>query len=463
MGLHFVIRAVISYDERMSDLLEQLFRTTEIKEFVPLFKEAEEKYGSQEEFLKDVAAYLPVRLYEHYYDDTVPHSFFGLMAASLLAQSLFPEDSRWRPLVQQSWFATKERKRTPLNLDDIESKSEGDQEQRWEHFQETADGGDFQAAMAWAKPFLKEEEDRQFFRRKSLSHAMHDIFQGGHKFLYLFEAWRLAEALNWTHADQIICPALHFMIVAPHDHSLSLVVLKQGHSNLLNPLLSNEDRITSESYDEAEAAFLFGDGPDESLTMLEKLADLGVSLESVQETLLLAAAQALSNSRVGDWIWPMRAFHFAYCIRRDTDQTPEQRVFALMMASVLLNQASARSREMDQNRSLDDVALQLCPLKPFSVLRSVISHTDPYASATAIYAILGMDDSKKEELFETLSGQAVKNDGDMCYGHDILFIHEVADCYKDLQLEHKDRLLVAAGFFLGRVAKKYELFGTYKS
>ncbi len=446
----------------MSDFLEQLFETKKIKDFVPLFKEAEEKYGSQEEFLKEVTAYLPVRLYEHYYDDTVPHSFFALIAATLLAQSLFPEDSRWRPLVQQSWFATKERKRTPLNLDDIESKSEGDREQRWQHFQETADGGDFHAAMAWAKPFLNGDEDRQFFRSKALLYAMNDVFQGAHKFLYLFQAWRLAEALKWTHLDQIICPALHFMIVAPQDHSLSLVVLKREHSNILNSLLSNEGGITRESYDEAEAAFLFSEGPDESLNMLETLANSGASLESVQEVLLLSAAQALSNSKAADWIWPMRAFHFVYCIRQWTDQTPEDKAFALMMAAVLLNQASAKSRETDQNRTLDEVARQLCPVEPFSVLRSVISHTDPYASATAIYAILGMDDSKKEELFETLSNQAVKNDGDMCYGHDILFIHEVADCYKDLQLEQKDKLLLAAGFFLGRVAKKYELFGTYK-
>ena len=446
----------------MSDFLEQLFQTKKIKEFVPLFKEAEEKYGSQEEFLKEVTAYLPERLYEHYYDDTVPHSFFGLIAASLLAQSLFPEDSRWRPLVQQSWFASKERKRTPLNPDDIEGKSEGDREQRWQHFQESADGGDFQAAMAWAKPFFKEEEDRQFLRRKSLSYAMIDIFQGGHKFLYLFQAWRLAEALKWTHLDQIICPALHFMIVAPQDHSLSLVALKQGNEKALQSLLSNQGSITDELYDEAEAAFLFSDGPDESLHMLEELANSGASLASVHEALLLAAAQALSNSTVGDWIWPMRAFHFAYCIRQWSDPPPEEQTLALMMAAVLLNQASAKSREMNQNRSLDEVARQLCPVEPLSVLRSVISHTDPYASATAIYAILGMDDSKKEELFQTLSSQAVKNDGDMCYGHDILFIHEVVECYKHLQLEQKDRLLVAAGFFLGRVAKSYELFGTYK-
>ncbi|MCZ6484166.1 MAG: hypothetical protein O6826_00525 [Acidobacteria bacterium] len=446
----------------MSDFLEQLFCANKIKDFVTRFKEAEEKYGSQEEFLKEVAVYLPVRLYEHHYDGTVPHSFFGLMSASLLAQSLFPEEGRWRPLVQQCWFATKETKRTPLNLDDIEAHSEGSVEERWQHFQEAADGESFQEAMAWAKSFFDKEEDRLFFREQSLGYALNDTFQGGHKFLYLFQAWRLAEALNWTHLEKIISPALHFLVVGPRDHSLSLFVLKHWHQDSLASFLKNKGGISTQRYHEVEEALLFGEGQEDALKVLQSLAESGVSLEAVQETLLLAASQALSNSQLGEWIWPMRAFHFIYCIQQWPDQKPEQKSYSLLLAAALLQQASIRSRELEQNRQLDEVARQLCPIEPLSVLRSVISHTDPYASATAIYAILGMDDTKKEELFEILSSLAVKNDGDQCYGHDILFIHEVVDCYKRLQHEQKDKLLVSAGFFLGRVAKKYELFGTYK-
>ena len=95
----------------MSDFLDKLFHTTKIKEFVPLFKEAIEKYETPEAFLGEVAAYLPVRLYERYYDDSVPHSFFGLISASLLSQSTGPENGRWKPFAQQSWFVTKEKKR----------------------------------------------------------------------------------------------------------------------------------------------------------------------------------------------------------------------------------------------------------------------------------------------------------------------------------------------------------------
>lgn len=446
----------------MSDFLERLFCETKIKDFVTLFKEAEEKYGSQEEFLKEVVAYLPERLYEQHYEGTVPHSFFGLMSASLLTQSLFPEEDRWRPLAQQCWFATKETKRTPLNLDDIKAKSEGSVEERWQHFQEAADGESFQEAMAWAKSFFDKEEDRLFFREHSLAYAINDTFQGGQKFLYLFQAWRLAEALNWTHLEKIICPALHFLVVGPREHSLSIFVLKHWHQDSLASFLKNKGGISTQRYQEVEKTLLFGESVEEPLEMLQTLAESGVSLEAVQEALLLAASQALSNSKVGEWIWPMRAFHFIFCIQQWSDQKPEQKSYSLLLAAALLHQASRRSRELEHNRQLDEVARQLCPTEPLNVLKSVISHTDPYASATAIYALLGMDDSKKEELFQILGSQAVKNDGNMCYGHDILFIHEVVDCYKRLQLEAKDKLLVSAGFFLGRVAKKYELFGTYK-
>ena len=456
----------------MSEFLEKLFHTTKIKDFAPLFKEAEEKYQNPEAFLNDVAAYLPIRLYEHYYDDSVPHSFFGLISASLVAQSLFPEEARWKPFAQQCWFATKERKRTPLDLDAIESNREGDPQMRWEHFQEAADAGNFKDAATWAKGFLSTKTDRNFFRQKSLAYAMEDTFQGGHKFLYLFQAWRLAEALKWNHVEKIICPALHFLVVAPKDQSLSQRVREFWRQSPLSSFLENTGQISIERYDEVEAALLFSEGMDEALHALKTLADAGVSLEAAYEVVLLAAAQALSNSKAADWIWPMRAFHFSYSLQQSSHL--DEKTYALMMAASLLQQASVRSRELEHNRELDELARKLVPVDPFSVLRTVVSHTDPYASATAVFAILGMEDSKKNELFQMLSSLAVKNDGDVCYGHDILFIHEAVDCYRRFhlvqsagksqqwRLEPKDKLPISAGFFLGRTTKRYELFGTYK-
>jgi hypothetical protein len=445
----------------MSDFLDKLFHTTKIKEFVPLFKEAEKKYETPEAFLGEVAAYLPTRLYHHYYDDSVPHSFFGLISASLLSQATGPEDGHWKPFAQQSWFATKEKKRHPLDPGAVSANQDGDLEARWKQFRKASDAGNFQEALSWAKGFLSSEEDRTFFRQKSLQYALDDTFQGGHKFLYLFQTWRLAESLKWNHSEEILCPALHFLVVAPKDRALSEQIRDFSRESL-SSLLHNEGSLSSEHYLEAERALLFGDRRQEVLSALTAMAHAGAGLDAVYEVLLVAAAQALSNSRAGDWIWPMRAFHLCYSLQQWSALDAEKKTYAVAMAAVVLHQASQQSREMDHNRQVDDLARELCPVDPLGVLRTVVSHTDPYASATAVIAALGMEEAKKEELFQALFSLAMKNDGNHCYGHDILFVHEVKDCYQRFHLKEKDTLPIAAGFFLGRTTKTYELFGTYK-
>jgi hypothetical protein len=445
----------------MSDFLNQLFHTTKIKEFVPLFKEAIEKYESPEAFLGEVAAYLPIRLYERYYDDSVPNSFFGLISASQLIQSTGPENGRWKPLAQQSWFATKERKRPALDPGSAPAKQEGDLEARWKHFQEASDAGNFPEALSWTKGFLSNDEERTFFQKKSLEYALDDNFQGGHKFLYLSQTWRLAEALQWNHTEEILCPALHFLVVAPQDRALSRRV-REFSSQSLSSLLSNEGSLSSAHYFEAEKTLLFSDELQDALSTLVTLSNQGAGLDAVYEVVLTATGQALSNSRAGDWIWPMRAFHLSYSLQQWSGLDAKKKIYAVAMAAALLHQASQRSRELDHNRQVDELAKELCPVDPLRVLRTVVSHSDPYASAAAVIAALGMDEAKKEELFQALSSLAVKNDGNNCYGHDILFVHEVKDCYQRFQLKEKGKLPVAAGFFLGRATKSYELFGTYK-
>ncbi len=445
----------------MSDFLDKLFHTTKIKEFVPLFKEAEERFETPEAFLGEVAAYLPTRLYHHYYDDSVPHSFFGLISASLLSQAAGSEDGRWKPFAQQSWFATKEKKRQSLDPGAVSANQEGDLETRWKHFEEASDAGNFQEALSWAKGLLGGEEDRTFFRQKSLQHALDDTFQGSHKFLYLFQSWHLAESLGWNQSEEILCPALHFLVVAPKDRALSEQVRNFSRGSL-SSLLGNKGSLSSDHYLQAEKALLFGGSMQDALSALTALAKAGAGLDAVYEVLLVAASQALSNSRAGDWIWPMRAFHLCYSLQQWSALDAEKKTYAVTVAAAVVHQASKQSREMDHNRQVDELARELCPVDPLGVLRTVVSHTDPYASATAVIAALGMGTAKKEDLFQALSSLAVKNDGDNCYGHDILFVHEVKDCYQRFQLKEKDTLPIAAGFFLGRTTKTYELFGTYK-
>ncbi len=446
----------------MNQFLEQLFHSDNLKEFVALIKKTPEQYKTPERFLEGAANYLSIRLYERYYDGTFPHSLFGLASASM-AQTLFSEEERWRPFVQQAWFATREKKRTPWDLNKVESRDSGTPETRWDHFERAAETGNFEEAFGWARGFLTTQNDREFFRERSISYAMNDTSHGGHKFLYLSQAWQLAEQFNWKDPDTILFPSLHFMVMAAKDGSLSRVVKEQWRRNPLPSLFTNQSQLTESAYESFEKEVLFGVGPEQALHALDTLAQSGAGLDAVCDALLLSAAQALSNARMGSWIWPMRAFHFAYFSRQWIDRLiPHRKTYPLMMSVVLINLSSLRSREVTENRKLDEIAQRLCPTDTFNVLKSVISHSDPFASATAIYAILAMDEEKREALGETLMSLAVKNDGSMCYGNDLLFVYEAVDSYKRSSSALKDNYLVCAGFFLGRAPKKYELFGEYR-
>ena len=445
----------------MSDFLDQLFHATEVKAFSALAKEAETRYVNPKAFLEEIASYLPVRLYEHYYGDTAPHSFFGLIAAEQ-ARALFPEQDQWRPFIQQAWFGTKETKRAPWDLGRIAARSNGSLESRWHGFETSAAVGDFQEAFAWAKGFLESDQERDFFRERSLSYALEDTALGGYKFLYLMQAWRLASLLKWNHLEKILFAPLHFLITGPKERELSSLAKDEWRENPLPALLQNEASVPSYRYREMEQSVLFGASAEDVFGVLRDLSHSGVGAEAIRDALLLAASQAISNARLGSWIWPTRAFHFGVLMRHWMDLVePHRKTYGVIMMAALLHRASQRSRESEFNRRLDEVAQRLCPTDTLNVLKSVASHSDPFASATAVYAILGMNEEKREELFRTLLSLAAKNDGHLCYGNDLLFVQEAVACYKRSSLTGKDGYIVSVGFFLGRVPKKYELFGVY--
>ena len=323
-------------------------------------------------------------------------------------------------------------------------------------------GGDFEEAFAWTKGFLDSSQERDFFRERSLSYAMEDTAFGGYKFLYLIQAWQLAERLKWNHLEKILFPPLHFLVTGPKERELSSLAKEEWRRNPLPALLQNEAPVPSQGYKEFEHSALFATSVEEVFDILRDLAHSGVGLEGIRDALLLAGSQAISNAQLGSWIWPMRAFHFGVLSPRWMDLVePHRKTYGVIMTAALLNQASERSRESETNRRLDEVAQRLCPTDTLNVLRSVVSHSDPFASATAAYAILGMNEEKKEELFRMLVSLAAKNDGHLCYGNDLLFVQEAIDCYRRSSLNEKDRYIVSLGFFLGRVPKKYELFSVY--
>ncbi len=445
----------------MTEIMERLLEASSPKEFSGRMKEAQNHFSAPADFVEAVAGYLPTRLYENYYGDSVPRGFFGIMAATE-AQTILPAETGWRPYVQQTWSAARERKRTPWNLDKIDARNQESLEKRWHHFTQAAASADVPASLAWAKGFLASPSDRDYFRAQGLSYALADTAHGGFKFLYLIQAWKLAQSLQWKNLEAILFPALHYLVAGPREKQLSARVREYWQANPLTAALKNSGTVSEEFRARFEQTCLFGESTEEALDAVGRLSQSGASVEAIRDVLLLTAAQAVANSRTGHWPGPARALNFVYLLRDWANLVePHRRTFALLLGTALIHRASTKSSEGGENRVLDQLPGHLLPTDATKVLRSVVSHSDPYASATAAKVILDRESENGAGLAATLMDLAVKNDGHVCGGDDILLVKVAADCHQASSAADRNRYLVATAFFLGRIPKSYELFGAY--
>ena len=445
----------------MTEIMERLLEASSPKEFSGRMKEAQNHFSAPADFVEAVAGYLPTRLYENYYGDSVPRGFFGIMAATE-AQTILPAETGWRPYVQQTWSAARERKRTPWNLDKIDARNQESLEKRWHHFTQAAASADVPASLAWAKGFLASPSDRDYFRAQGLSYALADTAHGGFKFLYLIQAWKLAQSLQWKNLEAILFPALHYLVAGPREKQLSARVREYWQANPLTAALKNSGTVSEELCSRFEQTCLFGESTEDALDAVGRLSQSGASVEAIRDVLLLTAAQAVANSRTGHWPGPARALNFVYLLRDWANLVePHRRTFALLLGTALIHRASTKSSEGGQNRVLDQLPGHLLPTDATKVLRSVVSHSDPYASATAAKVILDRESENGAGLATTLMDLAVKNDGHVCGGDDILLVKVAADCHQASSAADRNRYLVATAFFLGRIPKSYELFGAY--
>ena len=445
----------------MTEIMERLLEASSPKEFSGRMKEAQNHFSAPADFVEAVAGYLPTRLYENYYGDSVPRGFFGIMAATE-AQTILPAETGWRPYVQQTWSAARERKRTPWNLDKIDARNQESLEKRWHHFTQAAASADVPASLAWAKGFLASPSDRDYFRAQGLSYALADTVHGGFKFLYLIQAWKLAQSLQWKNLEAILFPALHYLVAGPREKQLSARVREYWQANPLTAALKNSGTVSEELCSRFEQTCLFGESTEDALDAVGRLSQSGASVEAIRDVLLLTAAQAVANSRTGHWPGPARALNFVYLLRDWANLVePHRRTFALLLGTALIHRASTKSSEGGQNRVLDQLPGHLLPTDATKVLRSVVSHSDPYASATAAKVILDRESENGAGLATTLMDLAVKNDGHVCGGDDILLVKVAADCHQASSAADRNRYLVATAFFLGRIPKSYELFGAY--
>ncbi|MFB3904264.1 MAG: hypothetical protein ACE15E_12510 [Acidobacteriota bacterium] len=436
----------------MAQDFEPLLSSSDPKQFTAAFRLLQQAYPSTDALLADLVSRVAPTLHEPLYDRD-PRGFYGITCAGL-TEKLLPESKHWRPYAQQLWALRKQRRRIPISLEPLGTASEATAEERWRRFAEIY-RSDFRAALEIFRTFFCSAADRDLFRARTLMRALQDMAFGGHKFNYMAQSWLVAERLGLKYAAGALVGPLHLLAVADEEPAAL------EHFQPEPRRTARSSRLAAAPEDVVET-LVFGAEQD----ALEILGRLQASAETGQrkvfDHLLLAAAQTLACAARNRWLPAVRAFHSAFlCQECLTWFEPEDRASAVLLAGLIINRAARECHADAKAPALDETIKVLCPTKPFEVLKSVISHSDPYASATAVYAILGMDDHARQELFQTLLAQALKNDGDICWGHDILFVSETWQAYMRSDSPKRELFPASAGFLLGQVLKKYTLAAEY--
>ncbi|RPJ60036.1 MAG: hypothetical protein EHM23_11845 [Acidobacteria bacterium] len=437
----------------MDQHFEPLLSASDPKQFMSAFRLIQQAYPSTDALLADLVSRLAPSLYEPWYDQD-PHGFYGITCAAL-TENLLPETKRWRPYAQQLWALRKQRRRTPITVDSPGPTSQATAEERWARFNDVT-RSNFPAALGICRTFLCNEADRDFFRARTLMQALRDVALGGHKFNYMAQSWLVAERLGLKHAADALVGPLHLLAAADQQFSALDEVVEPAKGRTA---MSNQRAARPEGFSER---VLYGTERDalEALTELQKATQDGD--QKIFDHLLFAAARTLACAARNRWLPAVRAFHTTFlCQECYAWFDPQDRASAVLQAGLIINRAARECRADSKAPALNETIQVFCPTAPFDVLKSVISHSDPYASATAVYAILGMNEEARRELLQMLLAQALKNDGDMCWGHDILFVSETWKAYTRSDSPNRDYFPASAGFLLGQILKKYTLAAEY--
>lgn len=434
----------------MNVAIDELLHVPDVKEFTRRTKEIEKGEPDAFAWMLGLDAVTAPRLYEPFYIAT-PCTALAVKATAATA-CFVPESLRWRLFVRQAWAVAKGRRRVPLTIKPLTPFENGTAEQRFDRFKRAYRDQDFDSAFGVVKGFLSADSEREFFRARSLELALADSSYFGCKALFLHLAWIIAERGEWRWAPDSLLPAFHFLVLGDQQPS------EQGQSPIR---AGREDKSASaETYREAETALLTG-SPEQASRAVEKMAGGGLSTRQVYDGLLLACAQAVINSNGTKWELPVRVFQVISLCRHLDSRTSEPPSH-LRTAVVLLNRAARASAETNQrNRTVEDVVARLCPTDPTGVLRSVISHTDPHASATAVLAGLGLPEARRNELLHALWQETIKNDAACACSQDVLYVGQAIEHWRESSWPNRDLLPASAAYLVGRIPKNYQLAAEY--
>jgi len=399
-----------------------------------------------------IALELAPTLYWEEYPGYLNHGMLGIMAAAQAENFIFPYRKNLA-IIQSLWNASLEEKSAPYVFSQT---SNGTGKVKLKEFRgalETMDDELLHYALARSVG----AEDYTVFRDELLSWAMRDVYDIGHKLIYLVKTIEFIELTQSNEAARLLFPAVHYLRKAPEDREYALI-LEEKLAQLELPreeYLSNKDDLSREEADRLERVIVFHYPALIIENLVYELND-GISIGSLFEVILRAASQAILSAHPKHWVYAIHGYNFAHAARQAFQRTQriEDRLFLPFIAALMVNKMAASSLNPHKGESLFlHVDEDVSP----GGLRDAIEASEPVRAGRIAYQ-LGEEGKALSAIAQTLVNVAAQNDGSMAFGHDLkLAVHSVTD-YQASRVAGRAKYLAGCAYFLAQIEKDYDLF-----
>ncbi len=438
--------------------LRRLLERCDLDEFVKIVCEARICDIPTEIIIKEAVAQLAPVIYRDAYPAQVPHSLMMLMSA-FQAGKYLKRNQASAVAIQALWYAGQEDRSRPYPLPSL---SQGKEKVDLAKLEDAFKSRDFEKIMNLVCVSLADKKDFLIVRDRLMSLALKDIANLGHKLIYLMKTVEYLEVARGVDYERVLFPAVHYLVCGPRDEEYFHLLDTKLKRLDIDPteFLANQGILSDDESRRLERVIIY-QFPALVIENFVYALKQGIAIDELFQVILAAASQSILGAYRESWIFPIHAYNFTHeaweCFKRTSHAL--DKIHLLFMAALLTNKMATESINPHKLLKWEAVYLSATEISVHG-LASAIENSEPDSAAALVKSLI--IEKPLAEIAEALFLSAAKNDGGICFGHDIKFCcHAIAD-YTRSRIPAREKFLIALSYFLAEIEKDYDLYNALK-
>jgi hypothetical protein len=450
-----------SQDNPLARDVYELLESESLPQFASRAQEFWKKDWQPFEVLDVAVSILAQSLYRAAYPKHVPHS---LMALSGCAQALSWLRLKDRKLLlsQALWYASHEThfpayQWCPSGNDKAVPEAQADCIQ-------ACMSGDFKGFEDAAGPLFNSDGIFRTDWAPLLEYASADLFNLGHKFIYLVKTMQLCEVLTKSHdVSTLFYPACHYLALAPCSNAeKDKVDIYLLGKNIEKPPLKYSDAMPVVR--PLVGSLVKGD----SASTMEQIwgwLSSGVPPHIVSETLAVIAARLIIISSPKAWLGPIHTFNYTECVLWALPYLSyKQQVKMVVMNALCLEKAILRTEDISEellaHRWKHPAHASVAPSEPGQFIAAI--EAGDWLQAQNLTEHASASKLSWPEHFTQCVKIAARNDALLHFGHDVKYVASTISIFQRMRHPHRNTLMLALAKFLATCRKGTRLLDALK-